>query len=48
MWESIVCPKYPHFEWHARDYMFGICGNYSVDNLALYSNEEDGTSPIVV
>jgi hypothetical protein len=28
--------------------MFGTCGNYGVDNLALFLDEEDGTSRVVV
>jgi hypothetical protein len=48
MWEAIVFTKYLHSKWHAQDCMFGTCGNYGVDNLALCLDEEDGTSPIVV
>jgi hypothetical protein len=48
MWEAIVCPKDPLFEWHARDCMFSTCGNHGVDNLALCLNDKNNTSSAVL
>ncbi len=48
MWEAIVCPKDLHSEWHAWDYMFGTCGNYGVENLVVYLDEEDDHSSFIV
>jgi hypothetical protein len=48
LWEAIVCPKDPHYEWHARNCVFGTCKGYNVDNLALCLDEEEGTLGVVV
>jgi hypothetical protein len=48
MWEAIVCPKDPHSKWHAWDYMFGTCGNYGVENLVVYLDEEDDHSSSII
>jgi hypothetical protein len=48
LWEAIVCPKDPHFEWHAQDCLFGTCEECGVDNLAFCPDEEEGTLSVVV
>jgi hypothetical protein len=48
MWEAIICFKDPHSEWHAWDYMFGTCGNYGVENLVVYLDEENDHSSSIV
>jgi hypothetical protein len=48
LWETIVCLKDLHFEWHSRDYVFGKCQDYGVENLTFYPIEEEGISNVLV
>lgn len=47
-WEVIVCPKNPHFKWHAQDYVFGKCENCGVENLAICLIEEEESSSALI
>jgi hypothetical protein len=48
LWETIVCPKDLHFEWHSRDCVFGKCQDCGVENLTFYPIEEEGISNVLV
>lgn len=48
LWETIVCPKDLHLEWHSQDCVFGKIQDCAMENWALWPIEKEGTSNALV
>ena len=48
MWESIVCPKEEHDEWHRAECLFGECQDCGIKFLPTCEDEMDGVGDRLV